>query len=63
MKLETVKHCWEEDHNFSWYQKKLVGREKRLISRNTKEIKHSWENSYHSNKISYMLTGIPSSNE
>ena len=20
-KNETAKHCWEADHNFSWYQK------------------------------------------
>ena len=25
-KNEIVKHCWETDHNFSWYQKKVFDR-------------------------------------
>ena len=42
MKLQ--KHCWEEDHNFSWDQKKVVDREIRLITRKIKEtiLEESW---------------------
>ena len=29
--------CWEADHNFSWDQKKVIGRESRLIPRKIKE--------------------------
>ena len=30
-KNQIVKHCWEADHNFNWYQKKVIDRESRLI--------------------------------
>ena len=31
-KNEIAKHCWKADHNFSWDQKKVIHRERRLIS-------------------------------
>ena len=43
-KNEIVKHCWDTDHNFSWDQKKVVGRESRPILRNIKETIHSFRN-------------------
>ena len=39
---ETVKHCWEADHNFSWDQNKVVDRESRLIPRKIKETIHTF---------------------
>ena len=55
---EFVKHCWEIDQNFSWDQKKAIGRASRLIPRKTKEIIQSWKNPNHINKICYMLLEI-----
>ena len=55
---ETVKHCWETDHHFSWDQKKLVVRESRLIPRKIKETIHSFKNPNHINKVSDMLPEI-----
>ena len=51
---EIAKHCWEGDLNFSWDQKKVVGRESRLISRKIKETIHPLKNRYHINEITYM---------
>ena len=52
---EIAKHCWENVHNFSWDQKKVVDRESRLIRRKIKETINSLQNPNHINKISYML--------
>ena len=41
---EIAKHCWEADHNFSWDQKKVIDRERRLIPRKIKETIHSSKN-------------------
>ena len=41
-KNETVKHCWEADHDFSWDQKKVVDRESRLIPRRSKKPYILW---------------------
>ena len=57
-KNESIKHCWEADQNFSWYQKNVVDRESRLIPRKIKETIHSLKNPNHINKISYMLPEI-----
>ena len=54
-KNETAKHIWQTDYNFSWDQKKVVDRESRLIPRNIKETIYYLKDSYHINKISYML--------
>ena len=54
-KNEIAKHCGEADHNFSWYQKKVVDRESRLIPRKIKETIRSLKNPNHINNISYML--------
>ena len=54
---EISKHCWEVDHNFSWDQKKVVGRESRLSSEKIKETIHSLKNPNHI-KIPYMLPEI-----
>ena len=51
-KNEIAKHCWEVDHNFNWYQKKLIDREIRLIPRKIKETIHSL-------KILITLTKFP----
>ena len=57
-KNEIAKHCWEADHNFSWYQKKVVEMESRLIPRKIKETIHSLKNPNHIDKIFYMLSEI-----
>ena len=57
-KNENIKHCWEADQNFSWYQKNVVDRESRLIPRKIKETIHSLKNPNHINKISYLLPEI-----
>ena len=64
-KNEIAKHCWEEDHNFRWDQKKVIDRESRSIPRKIKETIHSLKNPNHINKIYYMLPGIwlPNLNE
>ena len=36
-KNEIAKHGWEADHNFSWHQKEVVDRERRLIAWKFKE--------------------------
>ena len=46
------------DHNFSWGQKKLTDKESWLIPRKTKEAIHSLKNSNHINKRSYMFPEI-----
>ena len=56
-KNEIAKHCWEADHNFSWDQKKVVGRESRLIPWKIKETIHCLKNPNH-NKIFYILSVI-----
>ena len=33
---ETAKHCLEEDHNFSWDQRKVANRESKLIHKISK---------------------------
>ena len=57
-KNEIGKRCWEEDHNFSWDQKKFVDKESRLIPRKIKETMHSLKNPNHTHKISYRLPEI-----
>ena len=57
-KNEIAKHCWEADNNFKWDQKKVIGRQSRLIPRKIKETIHSSKNANHINKISYMLLEI-----
>ena len=57
-KIEIPKHCWDEDHNFSWDQKEVVNRESRLVPRKIKETMHSLKNPIYINKISYMLPEI-----
>ena len=57
-KNEIAKHCWEEDQNFNWNQKKVIDRKSRLISRKIKETICSLKNPNHINKISYMLPEI-----
>ena len=57
-KNKIAKHCWEADHNFSWYQKKVVDRESRLIPRKMKETEHSLKNPSNISKKSYMLPEI-----
>ena len=57
-KNEIVKHCWEEDHNFSWDQKEVVDRESSLIPRMITETIHFSKNLNHLDKISYMLLEI-----
>ena len=52
---EIAKHCWEADHNFSWDQKKVIDRERRLIPRKIKETINSLKNPNHINKIFYMI--------
>ena len=54
-KNKTAKHCWEADHNFGWYQKKVVDMESGLIPRKMKETIYSLKNPNHINKIPYML--------
>ena len=54
-KNEIAKHCCEEDHNFSWDQKRVVGRESMKIP---KKIKETINSINHINKISYMLSEI-----
>ena len=51
-KNEIVKHCWEADHNFSYYQKKVVDRESRSIPRKLKKTIDSLKNRNHINKSS-----------
>ena len=51
-KNEMAKHWWKADHNFSWDQKKVIGRESRLIPRKIKETIYSLKNPNHHNKIS-----------
>ena len=36
-KNKITKHCWEEDHNFSYDQKKAIGTESRVVSKKIKE--------------------------
>ena len=55
---ENAKHCWETDHNFSWYQKNVVYRESRLIPMKIKETIHFLNNPNHINKIANMLPEI-----
>ena len=43
-KNQITKHSWEEDHNFSWDQKKFVDWESRLMYRKIKETIHSLKN-------------------
>ena len=50
-KNEIAKHCWEEDHNLSWDQKKIFDGETRLIPRKIKETIHSLKNSNHINQF------------
>ena len=53
---EIAKHCWEEDHNID--QKRVVGRNSRLISRKIKGTMHYLNNSNQFRKVSYMLPEI-----
>ena len=57
-KNEIAKHFWEADHNFSWDQKKVIGRERRLISRMIKVTINSLKTPNHINKLSYTLPEI-----
>ena len=57
-KNEIAKHCWKANHNFSWYQKKGLERESRLIPRKIKKTIHSLKYPNHINEISYMLPEI-----
>ena len=55
---EIAKHCWEADHKFYDYQKKVIDRKSRLIPWKIKETIHSLKNPNHINKLSYMLPEI-----
>ena len=57
-KNEIAKHCWEANHNFNWYQKKVIDWKSRLIPRQIKETIHSLKNPNHINQIVYMLPAI-----
>ena len=57
-KNEIAKHYWEADQSFYWDQKRVIGRESRLICRKIKETIHSLKNPSHINEISYMLPEI-----
>ena len=52
---EITKHYWEEEHNFTWDQKKVDDRESRLIPWKIKESIHSSKNPYYINKILHMF--------
>ena len=51
-KNEIAKHCWEADHNFTWYQKKVIDSETRFIPRKIKETIHALKNPNHIKTIS-----------
>ena len=55
---KIVKHCQKANYNFSWDQEKVIDRESMLITRKIKEYIYSLRNSYHIDKISYMLPKI-----
>ena len=55
---KIAKHCWEADHNFSWYKKEVVDRQSRLIPRKIEKAIHSLKNPNYNNKTSYMLSEI-----
>ena len=57
-KNKIAKHCWEPDYNFSWDQKKVIGRESSLIPRKIKGTIHSLKNPNHINEVSYMLPEV-----
>ena len=57
-KNEITRRCWEADHDFNWYQEKVVDRESRLSSRKIKETIQSLKNATHINKVFYMLPEI-----
>ena len=57
-KKEIAKHCWEEDRNFNWNEKKVLGRERILIPRKIKETIHCLKNPNQLSKISYVLPNI-----
>lgn len=54
-KNDFVKHCFEEDQNFSCDEKKVAERKSRLISRKMKEAIHSLKILYQSNKIWFIF--------
>ena len=56
--METAKHCWEANHNFSLGQKKVVDWERRLIPWKIKEAIYSFRNPNHIYKVSYVLPEI-----
>ena len=43
-KNQIAEHCWEEDRNFSWDQKKVFDRESRLIFGKIKKLFILWRN-------------------
>ena len=57
-KNEIAKYCWEANHNFSWYQKKVIDGESRLIPTKIKETIHFLKNPNHIKKISNMIPEI-----
>ena len=56
-KNEIAKHFWKADHTFNWDQKKVIGRESRLISRKIKETIYALKNPNHINKIVNVTSG------
>ena len=57
-KNETAKHCWERDCNFDLYDKKVLIKESKLISREMKYVIHYRKIMNHVIKKSYTLIEI-----
>ena len=57
-KNEIADHCWKENHQMNWDNKKVIDRERNMYARKIKETIHSIKDKNHVNSISYNLPDI-----
>ena len=57
-KNEIADHCWENDHEMNWDERKIIDTEAYIKERKIKETIHSIKDRNHINSISYILPNI-----
>ena len=57
-KNEIADHCWENDHEMNWDERKVIDTEAYIKDRKIKETIHSLKDENHINSISYILPNI-----
>ena len=57
-KNEIADHCWKNDHEMNWEERKVIDAEPYIYARKIKETIHSIKDKNHINSISYNLPEI-----